>query len=996
MSKMDQSNSKSILNPLTNQVKIAKPKKKKELPNYMNSYKVNIRNISVRKIAPSKSSDTHPYVVFRLKGGQQFSMTQAHDHGVNARYDEIISLDGPCVGSDMLCFEVYNRRGDQNIEKDECLGVQKISISSLELGVVKSYFIKLFKTIDGSSKKDRSTRAGSGGIINFEMQIADMGSVQFVPKPWNVNVFYRLWLHIDSCKNVPLTKGEPSNPFLVTKINPCLNVQRHTTPVSFESMNPIYNTLQCFLVDDYMHQTIKVSLMNYENDGSVTKMSSLVFPTKLATPGKIFQSQMIFNLEHADKNCIFIFRLQLLEKDQIPFDGLVSMKHQKLMMKMRVYELKNLPDQYKDKKVKCVVSCGQAQKRTQLLNYTDPAIFDHDLALYHILQNMPMHIKVICENKIIDQVDIQLKQYFLNTLVEPKGYRLENLESGEVKFDFILLPDDEDHVDEEEDENEAYEVSNVPAPVKPKNDEPVSLVKQLLEKVKQERMNLLKEQGKLGQQQSAIETTNKDSTVVKKTVIKRKMVDGKMVETVEEDNSNHEQINKTLELLASQATAEPTPGAKAKIVKRKIVVEETEDEFGDDSSKREKSPSKSSIIERTSSTNNVPSERVSTKKTIIRRKIVNGKVVETVEEVEDGSTNGTIPSKRNIVERSNSSDITQPIERVSTKKTIIRKKIVNGKLVEEAVDVEDTDSSLQRNNSKGTVVEKTTTTQQQPIERVSSKKTIIKKIVNGKLVEQSENIEDVNTKLEKSSKEVVVKAEEIEPSPEIVERAVTIDETEETIKSSEKLEIKNDDHDHDKCVFSWESNNSDYSTSFTGYSNCDCESLDTDISTSSENFHKHRHEVECKDDNYVVKPACQQQVSGILTKAENIPSLGDQVSALIQLRGKGGPKHFKFTTEEIIEATSKPVFNTKVNFERVKKGDSIEVIIFNKEIPVAYASIECKTLKTAENESYSIMLERPPKYIYFGKELDKIESFGTLSLILSSSVQFIDPFDNTM
>ncbi|KAK8886831.1 hypothetical protein M9Y10_037864 [Tritrichomonas musculus] len=427
---------------------------KKDLPSYMTSYRIFVRNISISQISQSHQETTNPYVTIRLKGGQKYSMTKSQSNTQDAQYDEILQLDGQSVGSDVLMLLVYNQNGEQNPGNDECLGIQKLVISSLELGLVKDYDLKLYKTIDGTTKKDYSARIGAAGLLHIEMQVAKLGTMQFQPKPWPPRIFYTLWLHVDKCKNVPTQKGVPVNPFIISKISPCLNQQKQTTPVCFNTPNPIWNILQCFHIDSFEKQTVNVTLMNYEEGSTPKKISSLKIPINLArTDGKPFTSQMLFHLPgHMTKGCIFIFKMQLLEAlpGNLPFDGMVSMKHQKLALKISLYNLENLPESDQSKMTYCVVSCGNIYKKSREVQIANPTEINQDIVIHDITQSQLVLINVIIDNHVYGQVPIHLNNYLLKTKTKTESYTLFNKASAAVKYDLILTPEEPEFEEKDE------------------------------------------------------------------------------------------------------------------------------------------------------------------------------------------------------------------------------------------------------------------------------------------------------------------------------------------------------------------------------------------------------------------------------------------------------------------------------------------------------------------------------------------------------------------
>ena len=911
---------------------IMKPKKKKVLPSYMTSYKVNIRSVCVKNLTDPTADIVNPYVVFRLKGGEQYAKTSVEHEACNVIFEDTLQIDGQCVGSDMLRIEVYTASdvSQPNIETDKCIGVQAIPISSLELGIVKTYIIRLFRTIEGTTKKNRSLKAGAAGVINFEMQIADMGTgVMFQEKPWSVGTLYRLWVHVDSCKNVPLNEGRLPNVMLVLKIGPCLNQQRQRTPVIFQNDNPIWNMLQCFYVDDYMHQTLHVSLMILKDNGVANKVSSLKIPISLTrTPGNIFKTQMMFQSKNrGEKPCIFSYRLQILERGQIPFDGKISMKRQKLMLKMNISDIKDLPEKDTSKEVRCVVRVGDVEKRSKALPISENINFDQNLTFYHITHSEYLSVNVAVDNKVIGKAKLLLTKFQLNTKIEEQYYKIEGAESGEVKFGFELFPDDEDHIegDDEDGDDDQTPIDVPESPAKRSNVSSHSLVRKLLQNARNAR-TLASNERLVQSRRSRSNTPVTESTII--------------------PSSNTTITTSTSEDGTTTTTTTTTTSENGTVTTKNVVTRVVNGQ------ELPQLPGKSNfILERIASYQN--------------------------------SSSNTQSQNANIENQDEEAKDSHKKRSQSIGSGIVSKAIhFYSQAQDENNESQDKNQASSKNiNSTNKTVSSTTTTT-----------TRIVKTSNGNIVNKTESTTTSHSSnASKSLKDDTSNASKsLTANSQLTQKNLSSDSKKviKTSKVSERnISIK---EDGDFCSFSWESNNSLFSSSFTGYSNCS-RSLDTTVSESSERFHHYGHPD--NDQNYTIKPSFYQQIRGTLVSASNLTKFGNMVYAIVQLRGKGHVKHFKFSSKELDEVEN-PKFNTELNFERVKKGDSIEVIIYQKrennekDLPIAYGTLECRSLKNDEFVSYNIMLQKPPITLYVGKELDNINNFGNVNFLLNSSVEY--------
>ena len=201
-----------------------------------------------------------------------------------------------------------------------------------------------------------------------------------------------------------------------------------------------------------------------------------------------------------------------------------------------------------------------------------------------------------------------------------------------------------------------------------------------------------------------------------------------------------------------------------------------------------------------------------------------------------------------------------------------------------------------------------------------------------------------------------------------------------------------DDDDPNHCHFNWNHDlQSDYSTDFTGYTNCS-KTLSPTISSSSEKWHDPpHHEV----DIYDVKPVREQWVKGELKGGNNIYRFtsSQELYATISLWGKAHEKK-KFTVKS--GSTSdfeSPSFNTEFEFPRVKKGDVIHVLIWEKlkgdeEIPIANGTIVCKELQ--DEQDVHLELEIPTRVTTRKerKRYEPIKTFGSVDLSLKSKITF--------
>ncbi|KAK8900369.1 hypothetical protein M9Y10_002696 [Tritrichomonas musculus] len=200
----------------------------------------------------------------------------------------------------------------------------------------------------------------------------------------------------------------------------------------------------------------------------------------------------------------------------------------------------------------------------------------------------------------------------------------------------------------------------------------------------------------------------------------------------------------------------------------------------------------------------------------------------------------------------------------------------------------------------------------------------------------------------------------------------------------------------DYCNFTLGNYPSDYSTDFTGYTNCS-HSL-SKLHSSEERFHHHHHlHSEVKTRDIQLEPKAQkvsESIKGTIIKANGIPLTdndGSDTYVVLSVISKSGKdkKGDKVKTE-VQRNTQDPVWNKEFEFPKAKKGDSLRAEIFQtiKLVPdqcIAVVEIALKDLKENEPVEQQFKLDKPPKC---PKVLKKIVDFGTLTLSLTHNVQY--------
>ncbi|OHT14159.1 hypothetical protein TRFO_03214 [Tritrichomonas foetus] len=183
------------------------------------------------------------------------------------------------------------------------------------------------------------------------------------------------------------------------------------------------------------------------------------------------------------------------------------------------------------------------------------------------------------------------------------------------------------------------------------------------------------------------------------------------------------------------------------------------------------------------------------------------------------------------------------------------------------------------------------------------------------------------------------------------------------------------------CGWIWNSFGSSFSCSFDGY---------TENSSTLSDFHSwelqwHVHEDLPSDG--VIK-LTRGIIKGTLTKCNNlIKAFDGRTSTYVQLYNvkKYGKIVGDIFLTDAVENNENPVFNKKFEFSRIKKGDTLQIIVFQKVGPIAYqigaASIPIRTLKVGEQE-LEVQLEKP-RSIVVPMNVNDFANYGHCNLSLT-------------
>ncbi|KAH0788988.1 XYPPX repeat family protein [Histomonas meleagridis] len=172
---------------------------------------------------------------------------------------------------------------------------------------------------------------------------------------------------------------------------------------------------------------------------------------------------------------------------------------------------------------------------------------------------------------------------------------------------------------------------------------------------------------------------------------------------------------------------------------------------------------------------------------------------------------------------------------------------------------------------------------------------------------------------------------------------------------------------------------SSYSTSFTGYSRCSVTL--SDISTGEEKY-----EIKVvKKKVYKPKPK-EEKLKGVILQCNGLiksDSDGSDTYVTIQLFSKSMNPKSEIIKTKTIHDTQDPVYEHEFAFDKVKKGQYLQIIVYQdhkilKDVPIAEAQVPLKQIEEGSSEK-EIKLEKPRK---LPKELKALvgDNFGTIKL----------------
>lgn len=200
------------------------------------------------------------------------------------------------------------------------------------------------------------------------------------------------------------------------------------------------------------------------------------------------------------------------------------------------------------------------------------------------------------------------------------------------------------------------------------------------------------------------------------------------------------------------------------------------------------------------------------------------------------------------------------------------------------------------------------------------------------------------------------------------------------------------------CHFAWGEYDSSFSTSFTGYSQCS-KTLD-DILNSGDYNHIHVEVTqETEGQNPMQKPKRIETVTGTLVGFEGLqtaPADNLNIYATVQLIGRSAISKGKGALVQTdVEHTESPSFNKEFNLEHGRKGDYLNVFVYQDHpeqglIKIGNAKIPIKDYNEGPNEAVEIEVTKPKQH---GEE--KVleghhDSYGKVKISINRKEDFVE------
>jgi serine/threonine protein kinase len=212
------------------------------------TYTIHVAKASASLKSHGKFSGLH--LELSLEGGLQNVKSKEVRYSASPSWDELMTLDGYSIGSDVLNVLVHAKTGSKG---DEILGGIGLLLREIDLGPLCQKQVQLLEFVRRGILFGRS----KVGILDVSLSLQKRGETALTSQKW-VCPFYDASVDILSASDVPKSSKDV---LLVLFVVPLLNKQRQTTkPKKVSKGNVIWNHSMKFSLGDYENDCFQVGL----------------------------------------------------------------------------------------------------------------------------------------------------------------------------------------------------------------------------------------------------------------------------------------------------------------------------------------------------------------------------------------------------------------------------------------------------------------------------------------------------------------------------------------------------------------------------------------------------------------------------------------------------------------------------------------------------------------------------------------------------------------
>ncbi|OHT05584.1 hypothetical protein TRFO_26661 [Tritrichomonas foetus] len=282
------------------------------------SYKLCIQIKRGQDLLPGKNGQNpSPYIVFQFQGADPKMKTKVVPNNPDPVFNSSVILDGYFIGSDLLNVWVYNRDEENDPESDECIGFSQLYMNDFKLGSNQNFTIDLSKYNEKKKRIQKNSPKGEAGQLFCVFHLAQLDDEPFMLKEW-VYPLYQAWFDVIAATNIPDTKNSHHRYYIKVGISPACNKQNYKTK-SLSNAIPVWNERYCILLDNYLQQTIEITLHNKVKNGEDEVLSVLRMPLSKCKVGHVFEERILMTAVDEREPAVLQYRLQIVAKGTDPF-----------------------------------------------------------------------------------------------------------------------------------------------------------------------------------------------------------------------------------------------------------------------------------------------------------------------------------------------------------------------------------------------------------------------------------------------------------------------------------------------------------------------------------------------------------------------------------------------------------------------------------------------------------------------------------------------------